>query len=306
MTMESGKPIRESRGEVQYGANFVRWFAEEAKHVRGQTIASHATPESRQLMTVLQPVGVVGFISSWNFPLAMITRKMAAALSVGCTSVLKPPSATPISALNLAALAERAGVPKGVFNVVCCTSANGKGVGKALLESKDVRSLSFTGSTSVGQYLYRESATTMKKLGLELGGNAPFIVFDDCNLEDAVAGAIASKFRNSGQTCICANRVLVQEGVYEAFVAKLVERVRAMKVSNGLEEDCDIGPLINQAAIDSCREKVEDAVAKGARVECGGKSHALGGLFYEPTVLTHVDRSMKVFTEESFAPIAPM
>ncbi|CBK23955.2 uncharacterized protein [Blastocystis hominis] len=306
MTLESGKPIRESRGEVQYGANFVRWFAEESKHLRGQTITSLSSPASRQLLTLYQPVGVVGLISSWNFPIAMITRKMAAALSVGCTCVLKPPSASPLSALYLALLAERAGVPPGVFNVVCCTSANGKQVGKALLESSDVRALSFTGSTSVGQYLIRESAGSVKKLGLELGGNAPFIVFKDCNLEDAVEGAIASKFRNSGQTCICANRLFVEDSVCDEFTKRFVKRVRELKVSHGLEEDCDVGPLINRSAVESCEEKIRDAVEKGARVLCGGKRHILGGNFYEPTVLTNVTRDMKVFSEESFAPIAPI
>ena len=274
MTLESGKPIRESRGEVQYGANFVRWFAEESKHLRGQTITSLSSPASRQLLTLYQPVGVVGLISSWNFPIAMITRKMAAALSVGCTCVLKPPSASPLSALYLALLAERAGVPPGVFNVVCCTSANGKQVGKALLESSDVRALSFTGSTSVGQYLIRESAGSVKKLGLELGGNAPFIVFKDCNLEDAVEGAIASKFRNSGQTCICANRLFVEDSVCDEFTKRFVKRVRELKVSHGLEEDCDVGPLINRSAVESCEEKIRDV---GVRRECevgGGEGSA--------------------------------
>ena len=265
MTLESGKPIRESRGEVQYGANFIRWFAEESKHLRGHTITSHSSPASRQLLTLYQPVGVVGLISSWNFPIAMITRKLAAALSVGCTCVLKPPSATPLSALYLALLAERAGVPPGVFNVVCCTSANGKQVGKALLESPDVRALSFTGSTAVGQYLIRESAGSVKKLGLELGGNAPFLVFKDCNLEDAVEGAVASKFRNSGQTCICANRLLVEDSVCDEFTHRFVKRVRELKVSHGLEEDCEVGPLINASAVESCEEKVRDV---GVEREC--------------------------------------
>ena len=258
MTLESGKPIRESRGEVQYGANFIRWFAEESKHLRGQTITSLSSPSARQLLTIYQPVGVVGLISSWNFPIAMITRKMGAALSVGCTCVLKPPSATPISALYLALLAEKAGIPAGVFNVVSCTSKNGKEVGKALLESEDVRALSFTGSTSVGEYLYRESSGSMKKLGLELGRNAPFLVFSDCVLEDAVNGAIASKFRNSGQTCICANRFLVEDSIYEEFTARLTVRVRDLKVCHGLEEECEIGPLINREAVESCEEKVRD------------------------------------------------
>lgn len=278
MTLESGKPIRESRGEVQYGANFIRWFAEESKHLRGQTITSHSSPSSRQLLTLYQPVGVVGLISSWNFPIAMITRKMAAALSVGCTCVLKPPSATPLSALCLALLAERAGVPPGVFNVVSCTSANGKQVGKALLESPDVRALSFTGSTSVGQYLIRESAGSVKKLGLELGGNAPFLVFKDCNLEDAVEGAIASKFRNSGQTCICANRILVEDSVCDEFTNRFVKRVRELKVSHGLEEDCDVGPLINSSAVESCEEKVHD-VAAGGDCEVGDRERRARALW---------------------------
>jgi len=301
MTMEQGKPLTESRGEIVYGSSFVEWFAEEAKRVYGDIIPEHAP--GKRIIVTKEPIGVVAAITPWNFPNAMITRKCAPAMAVGCPVVVKPASATPYSALALAELAERAGVPKGVFNVV----TGGAGViGGELTSNPLVRKLSFTGSTEIGKVLMRQCAGTVKKVSLELGGNAPFIVFDDANLDDAVQGALASKFRNTGQTCVCANRLLVQDGVYDEFAARLSQAVSGLKVSNGLEDGAQQGPLIDMAAVEKVEEHIQDAVANGARVVLGGKRHRLGGTFYEPTVLADVTTKMKVAREETFGPVAPL
>ncbi|KUY59400.1 MULTISPECIES: NAD-dependent succinate-semialdehyde dehydrogenase [unclassified Burkholderia] len=299
LTREQGKPLAEARGEVAYAASFLEWFAEEAKRMYGDVIPS-PKPDT-QIVVTREPVGVVAAITPWNFPLAMITRKAGPALAAGCTMVLKPSEETPLSAFALAVLAERAGVPAGVFNVV---SGDAVAIGEALTHSPVVRKLSFTGSTRVGKLLARQSADTLKKLSLELGGNAPFIVFDDADLDAAVQGAIASKFRNTGQTCVCVNRFLVQDGVYEAFTRKLADSVRALRVGNALAGDVDQGPLINEAALDKVERHVADATAKGARVVVGGKRHALGGTFYEPTVLTGMTPDMLIAEEETFGPVA--
>ncbi|MGU7838022.1 NAD-dependent succinate-semialdehyde dehydrogenase [Burkholderia sp. AW33-5] len=299
LTREQGKPLAEARGEVAYAASFLEWFAEEAKRMYGDVIPS-PKPDT-QIVVTREPVGVVAAITPWNFPLAMITRKAGPALAAGCTMVLKPSEETPLSAFALAVLAERAGVPAGVFNVV---SGDAVAIGEALTHSPVVRKLSFTGSTRVGKLLARQSADTLKKLSLELGGNAPFIVFDDADLDAAVQGAIASKFRNTGQTCVCVNRFLVQDGVYEAFTRKLADAVRALRVGNALAGDVDQGPLINEAALDKVERHVADATAKGARVVVGGKRHALGGTFYEPTVLTGMTPDMLIAEEETFGPVA--
>jgi len=301
MTAEQGKPLAEARGEVTYAASFVEWFAEEAKRLYGDVIPGHQ-PDKR-IMVLRQPVGVVAAITPWNFPAAMITRKVAPALAAGCTVVCKPASQTPFTALALAELAERAGMPKGVFNVV---TGSATAIGGVLTSDPRVRKLSFTGSTEIGKQLMAQCAGTMKKVSLELGGNAPFIVFDDADLDAAVAGAIASKYRNTGQTCVCANRLLVQAGVYDAFTEKLVAAVRKLAVGDGLKGATDQGPLIDEAALAKVEEHVEDAVSKGARVALGGRRHALGGTFYEPTVLTHVTPGMKVSGEETFGPVAPL
>jgi len=301
MTAEQGKPLAEARGEVTYAASFVEWFAEEAKRLYGDVIPGHQ-PDKR-IMVLRQPVGVVAAITPWNFPAAMITRKVAPALAAGCTVVCKPASQTPFTALALAELAERAGIPKGVFNVV---TGSAGAIGGVLTSDPRVRKLSFTGSTEIGKQLMAQCAGTMKKVSLELGGNAPFIVFDDADLDAAVAGAIASKYRNTGQTCVCANRLLVQAGVYDAFTEKLVAAVRKLAVGDGLKGATDQGPLIDEAALAKVEEHVEDAVSKGARVALGGRRHALGGTFYEPTVLTHVTPGMKVSGEETFGPVAPL
>ena len=301
MTAEQGKPLAEARGEVTYAASFVEWFAEEAKRLYGDVIPGHQ-PDKR-IMVLRQPVGVVAAITPWNFPAAMITRKVAPALAAGCTVVCKPASQTPFTALALAELAERAGIPKGVFNVV---TGSAGAIGGVLTSDSRVRKLSFTGSTEIGKQLMAQCAGTMKKVSLELGGNAPFIVFDDADLDAAVAGAIASKYRNTGQTCVCANRLLVQAGVYDAFTEKLVAAVRTLAVGDGLKGATDQGPLIDEAALAKVEEHVEDAVSKGARIALGGRRHALGGTFYEPTVLTHVTPAMKVSGEETFGPVAPL
>jgi len=301
MTAEQGKPLAEARGEVTYAASFVEWFAEEAKRLYGDVIPGHQ-PDKR-IMVLRQPVGVVAAITPWNFPAAMITRKVAPALAAGCTVVCKPASQTPFTALALAELAERAGMPKGVFNVV---TGSATAIGGVLTSDPRVRKLSFTGSTEIGKQLMAQCAGTMKKVSLELGGNAPFIVFDDADLDAAVAGAIASKYRNTGQTCGCANRLLVQAGVYDAFTEKLVAAVRKLAVGDGLKGATDQGPLIDEAALAKVEEHVEDAVSKGARIALGGRRHALGGTFYEPTVLTHVTPGMKVSGEETFGPVAPL
>ncbi len=302
MTAEQGKPLAESKGEVAYGASFIDWFAEEAKRGYGHTIP---TPDpKKRLASIKQPIGVCAAIAPWNFPIAMITRKVGPALAAGCTVVVKPAAETPLCALAIARLAVEAGVPAGVLNVVTGTDASA--IGKALCEDGRVRKLSFTGSTPVGKVLYGQCAGTMKKLSLELGGNAPFIVFDDADLEAAVDGAIASKYRNTGQTCVCANRLIVQAGIHDAFAARLAEKVAAMKVGPGTGEGVVIGPLINDKAIVKVEALVNEAVAAGARVEVGGQRHDLGGLFYQPTVLTGATPDMRLFNEEIFGPVAPI
>jgi succinate-semialdehyde dehydrogenase/glutarate-semialdehyde dehydrogenase len=302
ITAEGGKPIAESRGEVAYGASFIEWFGEEAKRTYGDLIP--ATFTDRRIVADKQPIGVCAAITPWNFPIAMVTRKVGPALAAGCPIVLKPAHATPLSALALAELAERAGVPAGVFSVV--TSASGRKVGGELTSNPIVRKLTFTGSTEIGKVLMRQCADTIKKMSLELGGNAPFIVFDDADIDSAVAGAMASKYRNTGQTCVCVNRFLVQDGVYDEFASKLVTAVEAMKVGNGAEEDVAQGPLINAAGLAKVQEHVDDAVSKGANVTTGGQCHALGGNFFQPTVLTDVTPDMKVAREETFGPISPL
>jgi succinate-semialdehyde dehydrogenase/glutarate-semialdehyde dehydrogenase len=301
MTAEQGKPLTESRGEIAYAASFIEWFAEEGRRVYGDTIPGHQ-PDKR-IVVIKQPVGVCAAITPWNFPAAMITRKVGPALAAGCTMVSKPASATPFSALALAELAERAGVPKGVFSVVTGSAA---AVGGEMTANPLVRKVTFTGSTEVGKVLLEQCARTVKKTSMELGGNAPFIVFDDADLDAAADGAIASKYRNAGQTCVCANRILVQDTVYDAFAAKLADRVAKLKVGNGLEPGVTIGPLIDEAAVKKVEEHVSDALAKGAKVVTGGKRHSLGGLFFQPTILANVDPRMKVTKEETFGPVAPL
>ena len=301
MTLEQGKPLAESRGEVVYGASFIEWFAEESKRIYGDTIPQHQ-PDKR-IVVVKQSVGVVAAITPWNFPNAMITRKCAPALAAGCPVVIKPASQTPFSALALAELAERAGIPAGVINIV---TGSAKEIGGEMTASPIVRKLSFTGSTEVGKLLMAQCASTVKKISLELGGNAPFLVFDDADLDAAVEGAIISKFRNTGQTCVCANRILVQDGVYDAFAAKLSEAVKDLKVGAGIEDGVSQGPLIDVAALEKVEEHVADATGKGAKIALGGARHERGGTFYQPTVLTEVTTEMKVTREETFGPVAPL
>jgi succinate-semialdehyde dehydrogenase / glutarate-semialdehyde dehydrogenase len=301
MTTEQGKPLTESRGEVAYAASFLEWFGEEAKRIYGDTIPPHQA--DKRIVVVKEPIGVVACITPWNFPLAMITRKAGPAIAAGCTVVLKPASQTPFSALALAELAERAGVPKGVFNVI---TGAAKEIGAELTEHPTVRKLSFTGSTETGKLLMAQCAGTVKKLSLELGGNAPFIVFDDADLEAAVDGAIMSKYRNTGQTCVCANRLLVQESVYEAFATKLTAAVKKLKPAPGLESGATQGPLIDDRAVEKVESHISDATAKGARVLVGGRRHPLGGRFFEPTVLTDVTPEMAIAHEETFGPVAPL
>jgi succinate-semialdehyde dehydrogenase/glutarate-semialdehyde dehydrogenase len=301
LTAEQGKPFAEARGEIAYGASFVEWFAEEGKRVYGDVIPS---PQSdKRIFVFKQPIGVSAAITPWNFPNAMVTRKVAPALAAGCTVVLKPAEQTPLSAFALAVLAERAGFPKGVFNVV---SGDPETIGAELTASPVVKKLSFTGSTEVGKLLMKQCADTMKKLSLELGGNAPFIVFDDADLDAAADGAIASKYRNAGQTCVCANRILVQDAVYDAFSAKLVERVKKLSVGRGMQEGVTIGPLIDEPALAKVKEHVADALAKGAELVLGGKPHCAGKLFYEPTVLIGATPAMRLAREETFGPVAPL
>ncbi len=302
MTSEQGKPLAEARGEIAYAASFLEWFAEEGKRVYGETIP---TPwPDRRILTLKEPVGVCAAITPWNFPAAMITRKVGAALAAGCTMVVKPAPQTPFSALALAVLAERAGVPAGVLNIV---TGPAQVIGDEMLDNPLVRKLSFTGSTRTGKYLMQRCAGTLKRLSLELGGNAPFIVFDDADLEAAVAGALASKYRNSGQTCVCANRFLVQDGIYETFATRLAQAVREqLRVGNGLEPGVMQGPLIDAAALAKVERHVADAVAQGAKVLTGGQRHALGGTFYEPTVLSEATQEMLVAREETFGPVAPL
>jgi succinate-semialdehyde dehydrogenase/glutarate-semialdehyde dehydrogenase len=301
MTAEQGKPLAESKGEIGYAASFIEWFAEEGKRVYGDTIPSPWN--DRRLVVVKEPVGVCCAITPWNFPAAMITRKAGPALAAGCTMVAKPAESTPLSAFALAVLAERAGIPAGVFNVL---TGDPKAIGGEMTSNPDVRKITFTGSTEVGRLLMRQSADTIKKVSLELGGNAPLIVFDDADLDAAVEGTIISKFRNTGQTCVCANRLYVQDGVYDAFAEKLIAAVKQLKVGNGFEAGVAQGPLIDQAAVEKVEEHISDAVSKGARVLLGGKRHSLGGTFFEPTVLADVTSAMKVAREETFGPVAPL
>ncbi|WP_295963229.1 NAD-dependent succinate-semialdehyde dehydrogenase [uncultured Bartonella sp.] len=299
MTSEQGKPLKEARGEIVYAASFVEWFAEEAKRTYGDTIPS---PQHKQRITVIkQPVGVTAAITPWNFPAAMITRKAAPALAAGCTMIVRPASLTPLTALALGELANRAGIPAGVLQVITGKSST---IGKVLTDSHIVRKLSFTGSTEVGRTLMAECAPTIKRISLELGGNAPFIVFDDADLDEAVKGAIASKYRNAGQTCVCANRLLVQEGVYEAFTKKLEQAVKALKIGDGLKPGTDIGPMIEENALEKVEEHIADAVKKGGKLVYGGKR--LGGLFIEPAIVTGVTQDMRFAHEETFGPVAPL
>lgn len=301
MTAEQGKPLSEARGEALYAASFVEWFAEEAKRVYGETIPSPTV--NKRLFVLKQPIGLCAAITPWNFPAAMITRKVAPALAAGCTMIVKPAEQTPLTALALAALAEEAGVPAGVLQVV---TGEARVIGERLTSSDAVRKLSFTGSTEVGRILMAQSAPTIKKLSLELGGNAPFIVFDDADLESAVDGAIASKYRNAGQTCVCSNRIYVQAGVYDAFADRLAAKVAGLLVGRGTEEGVAIGPLIDADAVEKVESHIADAVTKGARVAVGGERHALGGTFFQPTILCDALSSMLVAREETFGPVAPL
>lgn len=301
MTTEQGKPLTESRVEVAYAASFIEWFAEEGKRVCGDTL-NHPLPGKR-IVVIKQPIGVAAAITPWNFPAAMITRKCAPALAAGCPMVVKPASQTPYSALALAELADRAGIPKGVFNVVTGPASE---VGGEITRNPKVRKLSFTGSTEIGKLLMQQCAGTVKKVSMELGGNAPFIVFDDADLDAAVVGAMASKYRNTGQTCVCANRILVQDGVYEDFATRMAEAVNTLKVGNGLEDDVQQGPLIDMRAVEKVEQHIADATDKGARVVVGGARHALGGTFFQPTLLTDVTTEMAVTREETFGPVAPL
>jgi succinate-semialdehyde dehydrogenase/glutarate-semialdehyde dehydrogenase len=301
LTAEQGKPLAEARGEIDYAASYFEWFAEEAKRIYGDVIPPSAG--DKRIVVLKEPVGVCAAITPWNFPSAMITRKAGAALAAGCPMIVKPASATPYSALALAELANRAGVPAGVFNVV---TGSASAIGGELTTNPLVRKLTFTGSTEIGKQLMAQSAATMKKLSMELGGNAPFIVFDDADVDAAVAGAIASKYRNSGQTCVCTNRFLVQAGIYDTFAAKLATAVSALRIGDGLKGVTEQGPLIDQAAVAKVEEHIADAVARGAKILCGGARHALGGNFFAPTILTDVTAAMLVAREETFGPVAPL
>lgn len=301
MTAEQGKPLIESRGEIAYGASFIEWFGEEAKRIYGETIPAHA--KDKRLIVIKQAIGVCAAITPWNFPSAMITRKVGPALAAGCTIVLKPASQTPFSALALCQLAEEAGVPPGVFS---CVTGSAAEIGGELSSNPIVRKLSFTGSTEIGRLLLAQCAGTVKKTSMELGGNAPFIVFDDADIDAAVKGAITSKYRNAGQTCICANRIMVQDSIYDVFVEKFAKAVSAFKVGNGADSDTVIGPLIDERALAKVEEQVKDAVSKGGKVVVGGKRHALGGSFYEPTVVSGATKEMLAFREETFGPFAPI
>lgn len=301
MTSEQGKPLAEARGEIAYAASYLEWFAEEGRRAYGEIIPPNGP--DRRLLVTREPVGVCAAITPWNFPAAMITRKAGAALAAGCTMIAKPATQTPFSALALAELAERAGIPRGVFTVV---TGAAREIGGEICANPIVRKLSFTGSTEIGSHLIAQCAPTVKKLSMELGGNAPFIVFDDADLDAAVAGAIVSKYRNAGQTCVCANRLLVQDGVYDAFAEKLAAAVAALKVGNGVDEGVNQGPLIDQAAVTKVEELLADAVVKGARILCGGKPHALGRTFFEPTIVADVTPDMRMAREEIFGPVAPL
>jgi succinate-semialdehyde dehydrogenase / glutarate-semialdehyde dehydrogenase len=305
MTAEQGKPLAEAKGEVGYGASFIEWFAEESRRVYGETVPS--TDPTKRYLVIKQPIGVCAAITPWNFPIAMITRKVAPALAAGCPVVIKPAEATPLSALAVAELAQRAGMPAGVLNIITADAKRSIDVGQVLCSSDVVRHLSFTGSTEVGRILMKQCAPTVKKLGLELGGNAPFIVFDDADLDAAVEGAMISKYRNAGQTCVCANRLLVQEGVYDTFVRKLATKVAELKVGNGFEAGVMQGPLIDTDALAKVEDLMKDATDKGAQVVVGGKrAEHTGGSFYQPTVLAHVTREMRLAREEIFGPVAPV
>lgn len=301
MTLEQGKPLSESRGEVAYAAAFLEWFGEEAKRIYGDTIPGHQA--DKRIVVIKQPIGVVACITPWNFPLAMITRKAGPAIAAGCTVVLKPAAQTPFSALALAELAERAGVPRGVFNII---TGPAREIGSELTSNPIVKKLSFTGSTEIGKVLMAQCAGTIKKLSLELGGNAPFIVFEDADLDAAVEGAVASKYRNTGQTCVCTNRLLVQDSVYDAFAEKLAAAVKKLKPAFGLEAGANQGPLIDDAAVEKVESHIRDAQEKGAKILVGGHRHALGGRFFEPTILTNVTPAMAVAREETFGPVAPL
>lgn len=299
LSTEQGKPLAEAKGEVAYAASFLEWFAEEAKRVYGDVIPSHKG--DARIVVIKQAIGVVAAITPWNFPLAMVTRKVGPALAAGCTMILKPSEETPLSAFALAVLAEEAGIPAGVFNIV---SGDAPAIGGAIQASGAVRKLSFTGSTRTGKLLMRQAAETLKKVSLELGGNAPFIVFDDADIDAAVRGAMASKFRNTGQTCVCVNRFYIQERVYEAFVSRLTKAVSEMRVGNALDGETEQGPLINEAALAKVEQHVGDALENGAKLMCGGRRHALGGTFYEPTVLAEANAQMLIASEETFGPVA--
>ncbi len=301
MTSEQGKPLPEAKGEVAYAASFLEWFAEEGRRAYGEVIPPHMA--DRRVVVIKEPIGVCAAITPWNFPAAMITRKAGPALAAGCPMVVKPASATPYSALALAELAERAGIPKGVFSVV---TGSASAIGGEMTSNPIVRKLTFTGSTEIGKTLMQQCAGTVKKVSMELGGNAPFIVFDDADIDAAVEGAMASKYRNAGQTCVCANRLLVQDGVYDAFAAKLAEAVSGLKVGSGIDEGVSQGPLIDMSAVEKVEEHIEDALSKGARLVVGGSRHELGQSFFQPTILADVDTSMKVTKEETFGPLAPL
>jgi len=301
MTTEQGKPLAESRGEIAYAASFIEWFAEEGKRIYGETIPTHMS--DRRIVVLKEPIGVVGAITPWNFPSAMITRKAGPALAAGCTFVCKPATETPYSAFALCELAERAGIPKGVLNILSGKSSE---IGEELTKNPIVRKITFTGSTAIGKKLMEQASSTVKKVTMELGGNAPFLVFEDADMDAAVENAIACKFRNMGQTCVCANRIYVQSSVYDEFATKFADKVKSMKVGNGLEEGVVQGPLINEAAIEKVEEHLNDATGKGARVLTGGKRHKLGGTFYEPTVVADVNPQMMVARDETFGPLAPL
>ncbi|HHW7570325.1 TPA: NAD-dependent succinate-semialdehyde dehydrogenase [Mannheimia haemolytica] len=302
LSLEQGKPLAESRGEIAYGASFIEWFAEEGKRIYGDVLPQDKA--GRRLFVTKQPIGVVAAITPWNFPNAMITRKAAPALAAGCTIVIKPAAETPLSALALAQLADQAGIPKGVFNII--TSSDAESVGRELSTNPTVRKLTFTGSTRVGKILMQQSAGTVKKLALELGGNAPAIVFDDADLDTAVEGVFASKFRNGGQTCVCANRIYVQAGIYEQFLAKLSEKVAQIKLGSPFEEEVTMGALISERAVEKVESHINDALSLGAELVLGGERHVLGGTFFQPTILKNVTQTMKVAREETFAPLAPI
>ena len=301
LTIEQGKPLAEAKGEILYGASYIEWYAEEAKRIYGDIIP--APSADKKILVQKQPIGVCAAITPWNFPNAMITRKIAPALAAGCTIIVRPASQTPFSALALAVLAEKAGIPKGVLNVITGSSTE---IGQVLTEDDRIKKFSFTGSTEVGKKLIAQCASTVKKVSMELGGNAPFIVFDDANLDEAVTAAIQSKFRNAGQTCVCANRLYVQARVYDTFIEKLAQAVQQFKIGNGLEQGVDFGPVIDQGALNKVDEHISDALAKGAHVVLGGKKHHLGGLFFEPTIIAHATQQMKVAKEETFGPLAPV